>query len=174
MAQKPVLRGEVRCACVARDVSVERRSRGWAVSFRTSGAPDDDVLFMARAALRGEGRSTNSTTVLFSKAPPLSLVQCGFGFAFAGSSSCVAAAASRTLPCAKWHRGAGRCSSEPTSVSRRNTPARSHTHTRTQSYRKCPPSVRAYAPILSSKSHPRAPPPDPRLNRGPCSSLPGV
>ena len=30
-----------------------------------------------------------------------------------------------------------------------------------------PPSVRAYAPTRSSKSHPRAPPPDPRLKPGP-------
>ena len=28
MAQKPVLRGEVRCACVAREVSVERGGMG--------------------------------------------------------------------------------------------------------------------------------------------------
>jgi len=28
MAQKPVLRGEVGCACVAREVSVERRGMG--------------------------------------------------------------------------------------------------------------------------------------------------
>ena len=34
-------------------------------------------------------------------------------------------------------------------------------------YRKRPPSVRAYAPTRSSKSHPQAPPPDPRLKPGP-------
>jgi len=40
--------------------------------------------------------------------------------------------------------------------------------------RKRPSSVRAYAPTCYSKPHPRAPPPDPRLNWGPCSSLPGL
>jgi len=60
--------------------------------------------------------------------------------------------------------------------------AHAHTHTRARAraradsggHRKRPPSVRAYAPARSSKSHPRAPPPDPRLNRRPCLSLPGV
>ena len=35
------------------------------------------------------------------------------------------------------------------------------------SYRKCPPSVRAYAPSRFSKPRPRAPPPDPLLKPGP-------
>ena len=34
-------------------------------------------------------------------------------------------------------------------------------------YREMTPSVRALAPARSSKSHPRAPPPDPRLKPGP-------
>jgi len=36
------------------------------------------------------------------------------------------------------------------------------------------PLICTYAPARSLKLHPRAPPPEPRLNRGPCSSLPGV
>ena len=41
------------------------------------------------------------------------------------------------------------------------------THADSGGYRKLPKPGRAYAPTRSSKAHPRAPPPDPRLKPGP-------
>ena len=44
MAQKPVLRGEVGCACVAREVSVERRGMGERGCARRLGGWVSDTL----------------------------------------------------------------------------------------------------------------------------------
>ena len=49
----------------------------------------------------------------------------------------------------------------------RETHTHRHTHRQTSWAIKMTPSVRAYAPTRSSKPHPRAPPPDPRLKLGP-------
>jgi len=106
MAQKPVLRGEVRCVCVAREVSVEREGMGErghpAIAFRksSSGSPVDQLMrvfggssALTAAAIAKKSGSSKELPALALAAAVASCTATGTGLAAAlGGERRVAAA----------------------------------------------------------------------------------